>query len=79
MPLNIRNEEVNALAAQLAARKHINKTEAVKYALQNELRRSEEVIPLSERLKPLCQKIKAYSDSDLNADKAFFDDLSGDY
>ena len=39
MPLNIRSEEVNRLAETLAARKHINKTDAVKQALENELRR----------------------------------------
>ncbi len=37
MPLSIRNEEVNQLARKLAARKHINKTDAVKLALENEL------------------------------------------
>jgi hypothetical protein len=30
MPLNIRNEVVNHLARKLAARKHLNKTDAVK-------------------------------------------------
>jgi antitoxin VapB len=79
MPLNIRNKEVNALAEQLAARKHLNKTEAVKFALKNELLRIDEATSLWERLKPLCQKIKAYPESGLAADKAFFDELSGEY
>ena len=35
MPLNIRNEAVNQLAKKLAVRKHLNKTEAVKVALEN--------------------------------------------
>jgi len=34
MPLNVRSEEVNQLAEKLAARKKINKTEAVKLALE---------------------------------------------
>ena len=42
MPLNIRNEAVNQLVKKLAVRKHLNKTEAVKVALENELRRIEE-------------------------------------
>jgi hypothetical protein len=46
---NIRNEEVNQLAEKPATRKHINKTEAVELALQNELRRLDEVLPLRER------------------------------
>ncbi|RUU15392.1 transcription factor, partial [Mesorhizobium sp. M6A.T.Ca.TU.002.02.2.1] len=39
MPLNIRSEEVNMLAEKLAARTRLNKTAAVKLALENELRR----------------------------------------
>jgi antitoxin VapB len=34
---------------------------------------------LWERLKPLRERVAAYPDSGLAADKAFFDDLSGDY
>ncbi|RWQ44171.1 MAG: transcription factor [Mesorhizobium sp.] len=79
MPLNIRNEEVNMLAEKLAARTRLNKTAAVKLALENELRRAEEAIPLWERLKPLRAKIAAYPGTGLAADRAFFDDLSGDY
>jgi antitoxin VapB len=79
MPLNIRNEEVNRLAEQLAARKRINKTEAVKLALENELLRTDKAISLHERLKPLLDEIDRYPDTGLQADKAFFDELSGDY
>ncbi len=79
MPLNIRNEHVNQLAERLAARKRVNKTEAVRIALENELRRVDEAVPLWERLKPLRERIAAYPDSGLASDKAFIDDLSGDY
>lgn len=78
MPLNIRSDEVNRLAEKLASRKNLTKTEAVKLALRNELGRTEEVLPLWERLKPLRQKIAAYPDTGLVADKAFFDKLSGE-
>jgi len=78
MPLNIRNEEVNQLAEKLAARKHVNKTEAVKLALENELHRLDEALPLRERLRPLQQRVLARPATGLLADKAFYDDLSGD-
>ena len=78
MPLNIRNEEVNQLAEKLAARKHVNKTEAVKLALENELHRLDEALPLRERLRPLQQRVLARPATGLQADKAFHDDLSGD-
>lgn len=79
MPLNIRSDEVNRLAARLAERKHVSKTEAVKIALENELRRVEEQIPLWDRLKPLRDKVAAYPDTGLEADKTFYDELSGEY
>ncbi len=77
MPLNIRNEAVNQLAMKLAVRKHLNKTEAVKMALENELRRIEEALPLRERLRPLQQRVLARPATGLEADKAFYDELSG--
>lgn len=78
MPLNIRNEEVNKLARKLAARKHISKTAAVKLALENELRRTDQALPLRERLRPLQQRVRAWPATGLEADKEFYDELSGD-
>ena len=78
MPLNIRDEEVNRLAEQLAGLTGKTKTEAVKIALQHELRRAQSQTPLWERLRPLRDKIAAYSDTGVVIDKAFFDVLSGD-
>lgn len=78
MPLNIRNEKVNRLAKKLAARKHMNKTEAVKLALENELRRLDEARPLLDRVRPLQHRILARPATGLEADKAFYDELSGE-
>jgi len=77
VPLNIRNEAVNQLAKKLAARRHLNKTEAVRVALENELRRIEEARPLRERLRLLQDRVLARPATGLAADKAFYDDLSG--
>jgi antitoxin VapB len=76
MALNIRNEEVNRLAERLAARKRLNKTDAVKLALENELRRLEEAVPLRERLRAVQQRVQKRPATGLEADKAFYDDLS---
>jgi antitoxin VapB len=78
MPLNIRSEEVNRLAEALATRKRINKTDAVKLALQNELRRLDAALPLKERLRPLQDRVLARPTTGREADKAFYDDLSGE-
>jgi len=78
VPLNIRSEEVNRLADRLAARTRRSKTEAVKRALESELRRVEEGVPLRERLRPLQDRILARPATGLEADKAFYDDLSNE-
>jgi antitoxin VapB len=77
MALNIRRDEVNQLAEKLAERKGINKTEAVKLALENELRRLDRALPLRERLRPIQNRVMARPATGLVADKAFYDELSG--
>ena len=49
MPLNIRSEPVNQLATKLVARARVNKSEAVRMALENELHRLDAAVPLRER------------------------------
>ena len=78
MPLNIRSDEVNRLAETLAARTRLNKTEAVKRALENELRRMDATLPLRERIRPIQERVRARPSTGLEADKAFYDELSGD-
>ena len=77
MPLNIRSEAVNRLAETLAARTHVNKTDAVRQALENELRRLDQALPLRERLRPLQDRVMARPATGLDADKAFYDALGG--
>ena len=77
MPLNIRNEAVNELAERLAARKRMNKTDAVRIALENELRRLDKAVPLRDRLRPLQERVLSRPATGLEADKAFYDELSG--
>jgi antitoxin VapB len=77
MPLNIRNEIVNQLAEQLAARRQVNKTEAVRIALQNELRRLDKAVPLRDRVRLLQEQVLSRPATGMEADKAFYDELSG--
>jgi antitoxin VapB len=76
--LNIRNDEVNRLAERLAARKRLTKTDAVKLALENELRRLDEALPLKERLRAVQERVRKRPATGLAADKAFYDELSGE-
>ena len=77
MPLNIRSEVVNQLAKRRAARRKVNKTDAVRIALENELRRLDEAVPLRDRLRPLQERVMSRPPTGLEADKAFYDELSG--
>lgn len=77
MALNIRSEEVNQLAEKLAARTQMNKTAAVKLALEHELQRLDQALPLRERLRPLQDRVMARPATGLKADKAFYDELGG--
>jgi antitoxin VapB len=76
--LQIRNRRVVELAAKLAAVRRSTKTDGVLTALENELARIEGGKSLAERLKPLQERIAAVPLTSLEADKDFFDDLSGD-
>jgi antitoxin VapB len=78
MPLNIRNEDVNRLAEKLAIIKRTTKSDAVRVALEGELRRAAEAVPLRERLRSLQNRVMSRPATGLEADKAFYDDLSGD-
>ncbi|GEP02082.1 type II toxin-antitoxin system VapB family antitoxin [Methylobacterium oxalidis] len=78
MSLTIESEKVDRLAEQLATAARVDKTEAVRMALVNELQRREASLPLRERVRPLLDRIAAVPDTGLEADKAFFDELSGE-
>jgi antitoxin VapB len=77
LPLNIRSEIVNQLAERLAARRQVNKTDAVRIALQNELRRLDEAVPLRDRVRLLQERVLRRPATGMEADKAFYDELSG--
>jgi antitoxin VapB len=68
------DDRLRTVAAKLA----INKTEAVARALRNELQRVTEAAPLRARLKPIQDRVMARPATGQQADKAFFDELSGD-
>lgn len=78
MALSIRDKATDAAVRRLAALKKKGLTETVREAVENELRRTEENVPLIERIKALQEEVAKYPKTGLVADKAFFDELSGD-
>lgn len=60
MSLYIRDDDVDALARKVQqATKAPTKTEAVRRALQNELARAEQAVPLKERVKKIQDSVRA--------------------
>lgn len=77
MPFHVRDQETDKLVRALARRKGIGLTEAVKLAVRHELASAQDAPPLRERLRAIAREIAAYPDTGLQADKAFYDELSG--
>ena len=80
MPLYIRDDEVDELATRVQALTGARtKTDAVKAALQNEIKKIRRRAPLQERLAPIWAMLDAIGPVDPNFDqKKFTDELWGE-
>ncbi len=78
MPLYIRDDVTAGLVAELAKQRGITKQDAVRLAVTAELERAKEAIPLRARFAALRAAHPLPPPTGLLADKAFFDDLSGE-
>jgi antitoxin VapB len=78
MPLYIKDDLTAQLVARLAKLHGITKQDAVKFAVQAELDRTEQAVPLRVRFAALRAANKLPAATGDLADKAFFDELSGD-
>jgi antitoxin VapB len=78
MPLYIKDDTTARLVGELATQRGITKQDAVRLAVTNELERAKEAIPLRERLAAWRQANPMPPPTGEVADKAFYDELSGD-
>lgn len=78
MPLYIKDDDTAALVAQLAKLRGLSKQAAVKLAVQAELDRAAQNIPLRDRFAALRAEYPLPPSTGKLADKAFFDELSGE-
>ena len=76
MPLYIKDDATAELVAQLARKRGVSKQDAVRLAVQAELDRIREAIPLRERIAAWRKEHPMPPPTWHAADKAFFDDLS---
>lgn len=79
MAFHIRDPKTDKAVRQLAARKGVSMTEAVREAVESELAKLEgDKRPMIERIRDIQERVAAYPKTGLKADKAFYDWLSGD-
>ena len=78
MPVYIKDAETTRLVAELAELRRVSKKDAVRMAVSAELARAAETVPLRERFAALRRKYPLPPPTGQVADKAFFDDLSGE-
>lgn len=78
MAFHVRDAETDTLVRELARKRGVGLTEAVKQAVGAALEYDERKIPLRERIRDIQDEIARWPRTGLKADKAFFDELSGD-
>ena len=78
MPLYIKDDVTAGLVAQLAKQRGVSKQEAVRVAVEAELRRLAAAIPLRERITAWRKAHPMPPPTGQRADKTFFDELSGE-
>ena len=78
MPFHVRDSETDSLVRQLARIKGLGLTEAIKQAVRRELTLEAEATPLRNRIAALRAEVLGRPATGLEADKAFYDDLSGE-
>jgi antitoxin VapB len=79
MTLSIRDQTTDKLVRELAKKKQLGLTEAVRLAVTNELNRMGAETPLRDKIAGIRRSIIARGRTGGIADKGFFDDLSSDF
>jgi antitoxin VapB len=80
MPFHVRDEATDKAVRRLARLKRKTLTETIREAVEHEYERVYSEISLIERLKPIQDQFASLrKPGGLPADKAFFDELSGEF
>lgn len=78
MAFSVKDDATDAAVRRLSKLKNKNLTDTIREAVEHEYRRTRNEIPLTVRLQKLTDRYRAFPETGLKADKAFFDELSGD-
>jgi antitoxin VapB len=79
MGLSIKNDAVETLARDLARRHGTGVTEIIHRALKEKAEREAGGPALWEKLAPIRERLRQAGKTGLEADKAFYDELNGEY
>jgi antitoxin VapB len=80
MAFHVKDEATDNAVRRLAKLKRKTLTATIREAVEHEYQRVRSEIPLIERLKPIQDELRSLSKpGGLPADKAFYDELSGDF
>ncbi len=77
MAFHVRDPKTDTIVRNLAQRRGIGITEAVREAAAEALEREDSKLSLWERTADIRARIASYPDTGLKADKAFFDEMWG--
>jgi antitoxin VapB len=79
MAFHVRDRATDAAVRRLAKLKRKTLTQTIREAVEHEYQRAQSAVPLMERLRPIQEEFANLArPGGLPADKAFFDELSGD-
>ncbi len=78
MAFSVKSKAADAAVRRLAKLKNKSLTDTIQEAVENEWRRAQAQAPLVDRLAAIAERYRAFHPTGLPADKAFFDDLSGE-
>jgi antitoxin VapB len=78
MAFYVKDDATDAAVRRLARLTNKSLTETIRHAVESEYARHQRMTSLSERLQPLIERYRAYPATGQDADKTFFDALSGD-
>ncbi len=78
MAFSVKSKAADAAVRRLAKLKNKSLTDTIQEAVENEWRRAQAQAPLVDRLAAIAERYRAFPPTGLPADKAFFDDLSGE-
>jgi antitoxin VapB len=78
MAFHVRDRQTDAMVRELARKRQVGLTDAIKIAVGAELRRDVEATPMLERIRAIRAEVAKRNRTGLKADKTFFDELSGE-